>query len=61
MKIGYLTKYEAGHLLKVSPETLKKYRLNGVLTEGLHYFKLNPRKILYHSGALQRWITEQSL
>lgn len=50
-------KHQAAAILSVSPETLKKYRLqeNSPLIEGIHYFVWNSRVIRYNPSLLADW------
>lgn len=50
-----LDKREAGRILGISPETLKKYRQRGYLIEDIHYYRWNQRVIRYNSILLQDW------
>ncbi|MFM2432390.1 MAG: hypothetical protein RLZZ511_3604 [Cyanobacteriota bacterium] len=42
--------------LKMKSTTLYKYRMNGVLIEGVHWVKFNSRCILYNLELLQDWV-----
>lgn len=43
---------EASHRVGLSPSTLKKYRRENRLIEGIHYFRIGKRKILYNLDLL---------
>lgn len=50
-------KHQAAAILGVSPETLKKYRLqeNSTLIENLHYYRWNSRTVRYNLFLLWHW------
>lgn len=52
-----VNKYEAARILGVSPETLKKYRLqpDSPLIEGIHYHVWNARTIRYNPDLIADW------
>lgn len=52
-----VNKHEAADILGVSPETLKKYRLqkNSTLCKGIHYHVWNSRVIRYNPVLLADW------
>jgi hypothetical protein len=52
-----VNKHEASAVLGISPETLKKYRLqaNSTLLEGIHYHVWNKRVIRYNPDLLADW------
>jgi hypothetical protein len=52
-----VNKHEAAAILGVSPETLKKYRLqeNSPLIEGVHYHVWNSRTIRYNCELIADW------
>lgn len=54
---GLVNKHEAARILGVSPETLKKYRLqpDSSLIEGIHYHVWNPRTIRYNPNLIADW------
>lgn len=52
MVTQFLGKREAERLTGLSHETLKKYRLNGILTEGIHWIRINPRVVRYNAMLL---------
>lgn len=55
IKLG--TKHEAAAILGISPETLKRYRLqkNSPLIPGIHYFVWNSRTIRYNLDLIADW------
>ncbi len=56
-RIKLVDKHQAAAILAISPETLKKYRLqpNSTLIEGVHYFVWNARVIRYNAELLADW------
>ena len=48
-------KHEAAKIIGCKPRTLKSYRDSGLLQEGIHWFRLNSRKITYNSYLLFDW------
>lgn len=48
-------KHEAARILGISSEALKKYRQQGKLIEGIHYYRWNSRTIRYNSVLLKDW------
>lgn len=59
MKDSFVTKHTIAELLKLSPETLKKYRLDGRLIEGIHWIRVNSRVVRYHLALIQDWLQNQ--
>ena len=55
--IRLVDKHEASKILGISPETLKKYRLQGssTLIEGIHYHVWNKRVIRYNPFLIADW------
>ena len=50
-----VNKHDAAKILGCKPRTLKSYRDSGLLQEGIHWFKINSRKILYNPYLLNDW------
>jgi hypothetical protein len=52
-----VNKHKAAEILGISPETLKKYRLqeNSTLIEGIHYHVWNRRVIRYNAALIADW------
>jgi hypothetical protein len=52
-----INKHDAAEILGISPETLKKYRLQegSTLIEGIHYYVWNSRVIKYNALLLADW------
>ena len=59
MNDQFVTKHIISKLLKLSPETLKKYRLDGRLVEGIHWIRVNPRLVRYNLPLVQDWFQNQ--
>jgi hypothetical protein len=55
-QFDFVTKYEISQLTGLAPATLKRYRLSGRLSEGIHWVKLNPRVIRYNKLLVRDWI-----
>jgi hypothetical protein len=53
-------KWEAGRMLGLSPETLKKYRDRGYLIEDIHYYRWNQRLIRYNITLLKDWAVHRN-
>jgi tRNA(His) 5'-end guanylyltransferase len=52
----FVSKQEALQCLKLSSTTLKKYRLQGLLIEGIHWVRINSRCIRYNLELIQDWL-----
>jgi hypothetical protein len=52
----FVDKHAAAKATGLSAETLKRARLSGSLTEGIHYVKLNCRTVRYNFELLQDWM-----
>ncbi|WP_013320680.1 helix-turn-helix transcriptional regulator [Gloeothece verrucosa] len=52
----FVGKQEVSQHLKLSATTLKRYRLQGLLVEGIHWVRLNSRCIRYNLDLLQDWL-----
>jgi hypothetical protein len=55
----FVTKYEISQLTGLAPATLKRYRLSGCLTEGIHWVKLNARVVRYNKPLMRDWVQNQ--
>jgi hypothetical protein len=51
-----LLSYETG----LSRTTLKRYRLQGVWQEGIHWQRLNSRSVLYNKPLVMDWIANRT-
>ncbi|WP_460192726.1 hypothetical protein [Thermosynechococcus sp. FA-CM-4201] len=60
-KIDLLNCREAASLAGLSRETLKKYRREKKLIEGVHYFRINQRKILYNAELLVDFLVNRDI
>jgi tRNA(His) 5'-end guanylyltransferase len=52
----FASKQEASQYLKLSGTTLKRYRLQGLLIEGIHWVRINSRCIRYNLDLIQDWL-----
>lgn len=60
MVTQFVGKREAERITGLSHETLKKYRLQGVLIEGIHWVRQNQRLILYNALLLSNFIQNRN-
>jgi hypothetical protein len=51
----FIDKHNAALLIKCSPHTLNKWRLDGTLIEGVHWVAYNQRVTRYDKEMLQHW------
>jgi tRNA(His) 5'-end guanylyltransferase len=56
----FVDRKEVTFHLKMKATTLRKYRMNGGLIEGIHWIKFNSRCILYNLELLQDWVHNQN-
>jgi len=52
----FVSKQEAIQSLKLSGTTLRRYRVQGLLIEGLHWVRLNSRCIRYNLDLIKDWL-----
>jgi hypothetical protein len=52
-------KWQTAKRLRLSPATLKKYRLKGTWIENVHWVRLNSRCIRYNLDLIEDWIHNQ--
>ena len=52
----FMNKHHAAAQLNLSPSTLKRYRMEGIWIEGVHWVKLNSRCIRYNSELIKDWL-----
>ena len=52
----FASKQETSQYLKLSETTLKRYRLQGLLIEGIHWVKINSRCVRYNLDLVQDWV-----
>lgn len=50
-----IDKREAASRTELSESTLKRYRLNGELIQGVHWERINSRSIRYRSPLIEHW------
>lgn len=56
MTAEYLTVSELSPLIKYTEQSIYNLICNGTFTEGLHFFKPTPKKILFKWQAVVRWV-----
>jgi predicted DNA-binding transcriptional regulator AlpA len=54
----YLSITELCERLSYAPKSVYNMISQGIFTEGVHYFKPTPRKLLFFWPAVERWIRE---
>jgi len=54
--VQFGSKQEAIQALKLSGTTLRRYRVQGVLIEGIHWVRVNSRCIRYNLELIQDWL-----
>jgi len=52
----FVSKREAIESLKLSGTTLRRYRVQGLLIEGLHFVRVNSRCIRYNLDLVKDWL-----
>ena len=52
----FASKQKASQYLNLSGTTLKRYRIQGLLIEGIHWVRLNSRCIRYNLDLIQDWL-----
>jgi len=52
----FVSKQEALQYLNLSSTTLKKYRLQGLLIEGIHWVRINSRCTRYNLELIKDWL-----
>ncbi|NET34863.1 MAG: hypothetical protein F6K19_23035 [Cyanothece sp. SIO1E1] len=52
----FVSKQKASECLNLSSSTLKKYRLEGVWIEGVHWVRINSRCVRYNLELIQDWL-----
>lgn len=52
----YLTAKELAARIKMAPGTVRNLVWQKVLTEGIHYLKPTPRKVLFIWSAIEAWL-----
>jgi CHAD domain-containing protein len=56
----FATKRQASEYLNLSDATLKKYRMQGVWIEGVHWVRLNSRCVRYNLELLKDWMQNRN-
>jgi hypothetical protein len=56
MICNFVSKREISQRLSISATSLKRYRLNGRLIEGIHWVRLNSRCIRYNFDLITDWL-----
>ena len=56
---NFVDKHTAAQIIGCKPRTLKSYRDQGLIEEGIHWFRLNSRKICYNANLLQDWVVNK--
>jgi len=54
--VEFVDKWGAAQLTGLSPETLKKYRLSGLLIENIHWVRINSKALRYNAKLLVDWL-----
>ncbi|BAU13914.1 hypothetical protein LEP3755_44570 [Leptolyngbya sp. NIES-3755] len=54
--VTFVGKQEMSQELGLSRETLKRYRLQGEWIEGVHWIRVNCRRVLYNQELIQDWL-----
>ena len=52
----FVKKREICRLTGLSGDTLKKYRRAGLLSENIHWIRLNPKVVLYNAPLVMDWL-----
>ncbi len=55
----FVDKHAMAKVTGVSPHTLKRYRLQGHLIEGIHWIRINSRCIRYNQELTQDWFSNR--
>lgn len=51
----FVGKREISKLTGLSGDTLKKYRLQGILSEGIHWIRINSKVVRYNVPLIKDW------
>lgn len=54
--VKFVSKQEATQSLKLSGTTLRRYRVQGLLIEGVHWVRVNSRCIRYNLKLINDWL-----
>lgn len=60
LKMKFIDKKKASEITGLSETTLKRYRLSGILEEGVHWIRLNQKNVKYNQEMLEHWLLTQS-
>jgi hypothetical protein len=52
----FVGKRELSKLTGLSGDTLKKYRLQGMLSENIHWIRINPKVVRYNVPLIKDWL-----
>lgn len=52
----FVKKREISKLTGLSGDTLKKYRLSGILSEDIHWVRINSKLVLYNVPLILDWL-----
>jgi hypothetical protein len=56
----FINKKKASEITGLSETTLKRYRLSGILEEGVHWIRINQKNVKYNQEMLEHWLLTQS-
>jgi hypothetical protein len=54
--LRFVKKQEISKLTGLSGDTLKKYRLSGILCEDIHWIRVNSKVVLYNVPLIMDWL-----
>jgi hypothetical protein len=54
--VRFVKKREISELTGLSSDTLKKYRLSGILCENIHWIRINSKVVLYNVPLILDWL-----
>lgn len=60
MDCQFVSQYEVARHLNVSATTLKRYRRDGKLIEGIHWMRLSQRCIRYNLDLIRDWLQNRN-
>jgi hypothetical protein len=55
-QVRFVKKREIAQLTGLSGDTLKKYRLSGLLSEDIHWIRVNTKLVLYNVPLILDWL-----
>jgi hypothetical protein len=55
-EVRFVKKREISRLTGLSGDTLKKYRLSGLLSEDIHWIRVNSKVVLYNVPLILDWL-----